>query len=122
MGKMKEDFMQMREQMQSQEINTLTDIAQEYHNNNQSKLEMKNLENSLKNMGKNLGGSFDKWRTGLGKELSFTNTKRAMLTLLKNIKETVGNIDEKELQEKLINLEKEIKNVLTKKPFKNDNS
>ena len=76
----------------------------------------------FKDMAKNPGGSFDKWRRGLGKELSFTNTKRAMLTLLKNIKETVEDIDEKELQDKLINLEKEIKNVLTKKPFKNNNS
>lgn len=72
----------------------------------------------FKDMAKNPGGSFDKWRAGLGKELSFTNTKRAMLTLLKNIKETVEDIDEKELQDKLISLEKEIKNVLTKKPFK----
>jgi hypothetical protein len=72
----------------------------------------------FKDMAKNPGGSFDKWRSGLGKELSFTNTKRAMLTLLKNIKETVEDIDEKELQDKLISLEKEIKNVLTKKPFK----
>ena len=35
---MKEEFMQMREQMQSQEINILSDIAQEYHSNNQSNL------------------------------------------------------------------------------------
>jgi hypothetical protein len=38
MGRMKEEFMQMREQMQSQEINILSDIAQEYHSNNQSNL------------------------------------------------------------------------------------
>ena len=41
---MKEEFMQMQEQMQSQEINTLTDIAEQYHNNNQSNLKMKKVE------------------------------------------------------------------------------
>ena len=42
---MKEEFMQMQEQVQSQEINTLTDIAEQYHNNNQSNLKMKKVEN-----------------------------------------------------------------------------
>tara|TARA_R110002051_G_scaffold1515_2_gene8388 strand:- start:5725 stop:6276 length:552 start_codon:yes stop_codon:yes gene_type:complete len=44
MGRMKEEFMQMQEQMQSQDINTLTDIAEQYHNNNQSNLKMKKVE------------------------------------------------------------------------------
>jgi len=46
MGRMKDEFMQMQEQMQSQEINTLTDIAEQYHNNNQSNLKMKKVENT----------------------------------------------------------------------------
>jgi len=45
MGRMKEEFMQMQEQMQSQEINTLTDIAEQYHNNNQTNYKMKKVEN-----------------------------------------------------------------------------
>ena len=44
---MKEEFMQMQEQMQSQEINTLTDIAEQYHNNNQSNLKMKKVEEAV---------------------------------------------------------------------------
>jgi len=44
---MKDEFMQMQEQMQSQEINTLTDIAEQYHNNNQSNLKMKKVENTI---------------------------------------------------------------------------
>jgi len=47
MGRMKEEFMQMQEQMQSQEINTLTDIAEQYHNNNQSNLKMKKVESTI---------------------------------------------------------------------------
>ena len=40
---MKEEFMKMQDQMQSQEIYTLTDIAEQYHNNNQNNLKMKKV-------------------------------------------------------------------------------
>jgi len=43
---MKEEFMQMQAQVQSQEINTLIDIAEQYHNNNQSNLKMKKVKKS----------------------------------------------------------------------------
>jgi len=43
MGRMKEEFMKMQDQMQSQEIYTLTDIAEQYHNNNQNNLKMKKV-------------------------------------------------------------------------------
>jgi hypothetical protein len=69
---------------------------------------------------KNLSGSFNKWRDNLGKELSFTNTKRAINTLVNNIEQTISNIDEKELQDRLVNLGKELKAILNKKPFNNE--
>ena len=51
MGRMKEEFMQMKMQEQSQEINTLTDIAEQYHNNNQlnnNKMTKKTMQEKLK--------------------------------------------------------------------------
>ena len=50
MGRMKEEFMQMQEQAQSQEINTLTDIAEQYYNNNQNnnKMTKKTMQEKLK--------------------------------------------------------------------------
>jgi len=49
MGRMKEEFMQMQMQEQSQEINTLTDIAEQYHNNNQlnNKMAKKTMQEKL---------------------------------------------------------------------------
>ena len=50
MGRMKEEFMQMKMQEQSQEINTLTDIAEQYHNNNQNnnKMSKKTMQEKLR--------------------------------------------------------------------------